>query len=606
MLAHLLLGMAAVPATLFVSDRGDDRNDGSRASRAFRSLGRLSQALKERAGQVGVVRLRGSFQIPETWVLGPEANGVEFVGPATISGGVPVEGWRKDTINGQPAWSAPSPGGRFLQLFEAKGNRMPRSRWPATGFATLAALPPGTFERPWNEGQDQATLDRAFLPKANLPDVDVVVHHYWVTSRLPIQNLDPKTGEARFGVKSVWRLTDDYTGKAAPYAIENAREALNQAGQWYHDRTEGKMYVLGATKPAVTVPRLETLLRVDGANGVVMRDLEFRHTEHPLPAGSAGYYQAAFGAPGAVVVEGGKDVRLERCRFRDLGGYAVEIKGGSVGATVSACTMRDLGAGGVKIADGTRSTTVEDCTIEGAGRVHASAVGILVGNSGGNHIRHNLIRDLFYTGISVGWTWGYADTQTSDNQIEWNDIRDIGQEQLSDMGGIYTLGRSPGCVIRYNRIQNVRSRGYGGWGIYFDEGTTGMLAEFNLVRNTTTGGFHQHYGRDNVVRNNVFAYAQREGQVIRTRKEDHLSFTFERNVVVWRGTPLLAGNQDGNFVLRSNLYWREDAAFQPAAFDIGSLVEDPKLGSEGMPRSGSVAKVGFQPFELNQVGPRTR
>jgi hypothetical protein len=598
--------MAVLPATLYVSDQGDDRKDGKSPSTAFRTLGRLTAELRQRRGQVRKVRLEGAFRLDETWTVGAEADGVEFVGPATISGGVPVGGWRKDEINGQPAWSAASPGGVFLQLFDARGNRMPRSRWPKTGFAVLAGLPAGTFEKPWNEGQDQATLDRAFLPKANLSDVDVVVHHYWVTSRLPIRELDRETGEATFRVKSVWRLTDDYTGKPAPYAIENALEALSKPGQWYHDRAAGRLYVLGDREPAVVVPRLETLVRIVGAQRAIFRNLEFRHTEHPLAPGSAGYYQAAFGAPGAVMVEGGKNVRLERCRFRNLGGYGVEIKGGAVGTTVSACTMRDLGAGGVKIADGTRSSTVEDCVIEEAGRVHASAVGILIGNSGGNRIRHNLIRDLFYTGISVGWTWGYADTQTDDNLIEWNDIRDIGQEQLSDMGGIYTLGRSPGSVIRYNRIQNVRSRGYGGWGIYFDEGTTGMLAEFNLVRNTTTGGFHQHYGRDNLVRNNVFAHAQREGQVIRTRKEDHLSFTFERNVMVWRGTPLLAGNVDGNFVLRSNLYWREDAAFEPHAFDTGSLVADPKLGSDGMPRSDVVERVGFQRFRLDRVGPRRR
>jgi parallel beta-helix repeat protein len=264
---------------------------------------------------------------------------------------------------------------------------------------------------------------------------------------------------------------------------------------------------------------------------------------------------------------------------------------------------------------------VTDCRIHAIGRVFPAAVGVWIGQSAGNRIAHNEIFDTYYTAISVGWTWGYGPTLARDNVIEWNHAHDIGQGMLSDMGAVYLLGVQPGTAVRNNLFHDISSWDYGGWGIYTDEGSSNIVIERNVVYRTKTGGFHQHYGRENIVRNNIFAYANGGvGQIIRTRAEDHLSFTFERNIVEWRDGPLLGSNWSGDrYKLDSNVYWREGqpvdfagaslADWQAKGQDVHSVVADPQFvdaarGDFRLRPGSPAAQVGFQPLDLRRAGPR--
>jgi len=207
---------------------------------------------------------------------------------------------------------------------------------------------------------------------------------------------------------------------------------------------------------------------------------------------------------------------------------------------------------------------------------------------------------------------------------------------LSDMGGIYTIDRSEaprGVVIRNNVVHDVESRGYGGWGIYFDDGTTGVMAENNIVYRCKSAGFHMHYGNEsnqheNTVRNNIFALS-REAQIQRSSDQAQLQFTFEGNIVYWKDGALFAGNWDKQgYRFGRNAYW--DGRFvatdpekairfgrwtllewRERGQDLNSVIADPlfvdpEKGDFTLKPDSPALKLGFSPIDVSNVGPRLR
>ncbi|MBN1864889.1 MAG: right-handed parallel beta-helix repeat-containing protein [Victivallales bacterium] len=595
----------------------------------------------------------GVYHLPATVKIDgspgiPVVFRAKSLGEVVFDGGSHIEGWRETEHGGRRAWVCDIPETRdgewyFKQLF-VNGRRARRARLPKEGLFRIGEATGYVSGEQLGWGRPGRNHFRAqkgdFCEFRNLTDVEVVALHYWIEERMPVSGFDPVSGIVTSTRVSRAPLIQDWGNQCAPYYIDNVFEGLSDPGDWYLDRSGGKCWYLpldGETLNAADIhaPRLHMLLHMKGdpcggksVELVSFENIVFRHSEWSQPAthgvpesflcsgathhespetmGLASGPQAAAAIPGAVRLESCRNCSFKSCRFEHLGWYAVELERGCTGIRLLDNEIFDTGAGGIKLNGGdldepdhsrTGINRITGNHIHQLGKVFHAGVGILARRTFQNVISCNHIHDLYYTGISVGWVWGYRESVTRENLISSNHIHDVGQGLLSDMGGIYTLGAQPGTEIRGNVIHDISSATYGGWAIYPDEGTSHVLIEDNVCYNTNCAVFHQHYGRENIVRNNIFAFG-RGGIVALGRKEEHESFILYRNIIV----------ADSHFIYEGGYGWD---VFGEGAFDAhmnilwdtsGNLVAARnKVGGTTGKHSGK--KIGWRAWrKLNDLG----
>ena len=537
--ALALVTVTARAAEFHISPSGNDANPGTK-DQPFATPARAVAAVRTLAAggrnrDMRVVLHGGTYALEAPLVLTPADSGsadyaITYAAApgetVVISGGRPITGWNP---SGGSEWTVELPGVKsgpwFFRQLVVNDQRAVRARWPdEDGVLHIATV--GSEVKSF-------TFDRT-LPPENLGDQDaeLVVYENWSVSRALVTTSDERQLATATAVGWIGHGDMTTASPGKPAFIEHARAALDQPGEWFLDRRSGTLTYLArpGETPAQTVavaPVLTQLVTIAGTKEKPVRNLRFEglrfeHTDFALPAVGYSEIQAAhFGPstklptqvqPVAVECAYAEDVRFERCRFAHLNNSGIGFGPGCRRNIVNGCVIEDIGGNGVmvgwrgagQLATGTEGTldadwaeptdaptgnTIANCVIRRCGADSRGAVGVFVAFSADTRVAHNVIHDLPYTGMSVGYRWDTTPTSQARCVVEYNHIYDV-MKRLADGGGVYTLGLQPGTVLRGNLIHDVHRSAFahGGApnnGFFVDEGSKGFLFESNVVHKTS-------------------------------------------------------------------------------------------------------------------------
>ena len=421
---------------------------------------------------------KGYHKLSKTLEFGPGDSGtpsdpVIWKGEdgAVIGGGAEIKGWKDE---GGGVWSAPAPfdaAGAPVWMEELWVNcrRAQRARLPDKGYfkAVSADQTKSGKERGYTETSVFTNAEIAVLgtvPADELRYVQLLVRHKWAFGKRVVKNFNAAKKEVTtFSRRKWWRRSYIRWSGDSNFSFENVRAAFDAPGEWFYDMKNKKILyrplpgeAIGSVRIFMPLSKISRLVEMKGCpdGGKWVSDIEFRnigfaHTDVDVPGKNAKpqeiyKIQAAADFDAAIMLEGVRRIRWDGCTVKHTGNYGFRFNDGCTSNTIVNCTLDDLGAGGIwmgakegYVAKGEvlsrrvirnlapRSTAfnlIEDCTIRNGGHISPEGTGIVISHASDCRVLHCDIHDFWYTGVSVGWSWGFGGSVAQRNEIAYNHI----------------------------------------------------------------------------------------------------------------------------------------------------------------------------------------
>lgn len=627
-----LLSLRANAAEFFVAPNGSDVNPGT-DSQPFATLAKARDAARtakaaDASAKRRIVVRGGEYFLDATLELTAQDSGLTIeAAPGEkpmLYGGRRITGWQRD---GEKFWSVDLPevkAGKWdFRMLVVNGRMCSRARLPQTGeFKHLTESkskwrvgPHFDFEpKPTKEELSTIVYRPDDLgPWLDIKNAELSVYHMWSDSVVGLAAMDVPKHTLTFSSPCIM---PPGAFKVQKYVVWNVREGLTEPGQWYLDRTAGKVVYWPLKgepmeKADVLAPTMASVIHIQGskekrAQDIALRGLTVSVTNARLQVGF-----------GAINVDRADYCTLEKLTVVRVAGIGIETGKGAVpfatdviGARIEGCEVSETGAGGIKV-------TGTDCVVSNnhvhhVGRIKPGCVGISSNSegSGRNVIAHNEIHDTPYCGIGA---------RGDGLRIESNRIYRV-MQVLHDGAGIYVFNKNKNVVLRGNFVSDiVDTGGYGASSYYLDALNTEALLEGNLSVGVVRP-LMCNIGERNVIRGNVFIN-DGDMDLYFPRSKDH---RFEHNVVWAKGHiaffPINAvteasgnvlfsevGKVEGNKVKVVGNVLPESAGVEPLVTDARWTLADPKLGEF---KSGKVSyatdspavKLGISPIDVSKAG----
>jgi len=535
---------------VYVSPQGDDKNEGTK-EKPFATVKRARdevRKIKEMGmpkGGVLVYLRAGSHFLTEPLSFGSEDSGTKespviyrsYPGEeAKIVGGVRIKDFRPldepavikrlpEEAKGR-VWVAnlkdagitdygklvnrgtegASPAAMEL-IFNGKIMRL--ARWPNDGWLRIAGLvnPKGDYEfrkAPYQKGKFVYSDDR---PERWKEEQEIWMKGYAVMapfhlSHLKITSID--TDKKIIYVADVPRYASHkdptYRGNrfAAnhPYFVYNLLSELDMPGEFYIDRSAGKLYFYppgNIEGSEIIGTRFETpLIRMKGASNLVFARMTIDG-----------------GRSHAFEIEGGRNNLLTASVIRNTGQFGIMIKSGWEHKVVG-CDIYDNGEGGISLNGGDREKLIpakhlaENNHIYRFNRFCGGYNQAVQVDGVGQRVSHNVIHDSPMQGIYLN---------ANDHIVEFNEIHDVVHEGR-ELGALYMYGAtghwrflSRGMVIRNNFFHHISTHSspnltHGLNAIHFDSVNGGEVVADNIFYRIPVGVANTY--PDNRLENNIF------------------------------------------------------------------------------------------------------